>query len=299
MTQVMGMNMKINALKAGLSCSLLLGLLACGGGLDEKQNAQSVSSLAASNVMYGREMVVSVQGGGLSDGVRMVVPEGCGEVNSTGTNNEYNRGFKCRLTKLGSVQALIEDAGGKRLASIRVDVPAPQVTITTNKGMLKLELDPEKAPLAVNNFLDYVNAGFYRNLVFHRVDAEEGGILAGAYKTGASLTAVTGLREPIKSESNNGLQHLRGSLAMFREGGPDSATSQFFINTRDNPHLNYQSEAQPGYTVFGKLVEGLEVLDTIAAVEVADRTLTVNGQSLTLRKVPKVDVTILLASQTR
>ena len=136
-----------------------------------------------------------------------------------------------------------------------------KVQITTSLGPITLELDPEKAPKTVENFITYVNAGFYEGTIFHRVIGDfmiQGGGLDKDMNTKET-------NAPIQNEANNGLQNEYGTIAMARTADPHSASAQFFINTNDNPFLNFQSESQDGwgYCVFGKVVEGIEVVTNI------------------------------------
>lgn len=135
-----------------------------------------------------------------------------------------------------------------------------QVTLKTNFGDIVLELDDEKAPISVANFLKYVDEGFYNNTVFHRVIAKFM-IQGGGYS--ADLKKKSG-HEPIKNEAANGLKNRRGTVAMARTSVVDSATSEFFINLADNSFLDHKVRDY-GYAVFGKVVEGMDVVDAIAA----------------------------------
>ena len=134
----------------------------------------------------------------------------------------------------------------------------------TSAGTLRIELDEEKAPLSTANFLAYVNSGHYDGTVFHRV-IETFMIQGGGYKTDMSEKPV---RAPIALESRTGLSNLRGTLAMARTGDPHSATSQFFINTVDNAFLDFRAENAQGwgYAVFGRVVDGTEVVDSMEKV---------------------------------
>jgi cyclophilin family peptidyl-prolyl cis-trans isomerase len=138
---------------------------------------------------------------------------------------------------------------------------APRVELVTNQGSLVLELDPVKAPITTENFLRYVRDGHYDGLIFHRVIA---GFMAqgGGYDTDFAERET---REPIRNESRNGLSNERGTIAMARTNDPHSAKAQFFINLVDNYRLD-GAAGRWGYTVFGRLTEGLDVLDRIGSL---------------------------------
>jgi cyclophilin family peptidyl-prolyl cis-trans isomerase len=160
--------------------------------------------------------------------------------------------------------------------------------MVTSQGTVVLELYPNAAPLSVNNFLQYTQDGFYTNTIFHRVISgfvvQGGGFLTG-------MTPKTPTYNPVPIESQNGLSNVRGSLAMARTSDPNSATSQFYVNLVDNLSLDYVSASNPGYTVFGKVVSGLDVIDKIAA----SPTSTVNGYA----DVPLTDVTVTSVTRTQ
>jgi cyclophilin family peptidyl-prolyl cis-trans isomerase len=134
----------------------------------------------------------------------------------------------------------------------------PRVSLVTNKGAIEIELLPKFAPKHVANFLSLVEEEFYVGLVFHRV-IPNFMIQAGGYDSDLNYKAS---ERRIENESFNGLKNKRLTLAMARLNDPDSADTQFFINVRDNPHLDAKP-GQPGYTVFGKVVDGLDVIETI------------------------------------
>ena len=136
----------------------------------------------------------------------------------------------------------------------------PVVALDTTMGLIKVELNPAKAPITVKNFLGYVNSGFYNGTIIHRVDFVIG---LGGYTPSMMGKPA---RPPIKNESRNGLKNLRGTLAMARHDSPDSATSQFFINLKNNSHLD-PSGSGFGYAVFGKVTVGMDVVDKIAKVK--------------------------------
>lgn len=143
------------------------------------------------------------------------------------------------------------------------------VELHTNHGVIKLELDAEKAPKSVENFLAYVKAGHYDNTVFHRV-IDGFMIQGGGFEPGMTQKPTN---TPIANEANNGLKNVKGSIAMARTNDPHSATAQFFINVNDNDFLNHSSPTPQGwgYAVFGKVVEGLEVVDAIRKVKTGSK----------------------------
>jgi peptidyl-prolyl cis-trans isomerase A (cyclophilin A) len=143
----------------------------------------------------------------------------------------------------------------------------PNVLIKTTQGDIRVELYPEKAPKTVANFLAYVNAGQYRDTIFHRVIP--GFMIQGGGFTPQMQEKPT--RAPIPLESRNGLKNTAGAIAMARTSDPDSATAQFFINTVDNPNLDYPNPDGNGYAVFGKVVSGFDVVKKIEATPTTTR----------------------------
>ena len=141
----------------------------------------------------------------------------------------------------------------------------PMVVLSTSLGDIKIELYADKAAATVQNFLDYVKAGYYENTIFHRVIP--GFMVQAGGMTADMKDKREGQRPPIKNESSNGLKNDTGTLAMARTSAPDSATSQFFINLKDNDFLNKEkSQDGVGYAVFGKVVEGMDVVRKIEQV---------------------------------
>ncbi|MBO6258464.1 MAG: peptidyl-prolyl cis-trans isomerase [Succinivibrio sp.] len=143
------------------------------------------------------------------------------------------------------------------------------VTLKTTYGDIVIELNHEKAPKTAENFVNYVKQGFYKGTIFHRV-------IKGFMIQGGGLTATLDQKEtnsPIENEADNGLVNDRGTIAMARTQDPHSATAQFFINTVDNDFLNFRSKdiSGYGYCVFGKVIEGLEVVDKIESVKTGTR----------------------------
>jgi cyclophilin family peptidyl-prolyl cis-trans isomerase len=169
------------------------------------------------------------------------------------------------------------------VVSAQTAAPNPRVLFKTSKGDIAIELDAAKAPVTVKNFLAYVDAQFYDGTIFHRV-------IKGFMIQGGGLTAdlqEKATKSPIKNEAGNGLKNKRGTIAMARTGVIDSATSQFFINHADNDFLNHRDNSAEGfgYCVFGKVVQGMEVVDAIAAVR--------TGSAQGMADVPRETVTIL------
>lgn len=142
-----------------------------------------------------------------------------------------------------------------------------RVSMQTSQGEIRLELDAAKAPLTVANFLAYVDAGFYDGTVFHRVIPDF--MIQGGGFTADMTQKPT--EEPVQNEARNGLQNLRGSIAMARTPNPHSATAQFFINLKHNDFLDAPGQDGWGYAVFGRVTEGMDVVDAIAGVETGRR----------------------------
>ena len=143
------------------------------------------------------------------------------------------------------------------------------IKLHTNHGVITLELDSEKAPLTVQNFIDYVNSGHYDNTVFHRV-IDGFMIQGGGFEPGMIQNKT---RAPIQNEAANGLKNDKYTVAMARTSDVHSASAQFFINVADNNFLNYTASTSQGfgYCVFGKVVEGQDVVDRIKKVKTGDR----------------------------
>jgi peptidyl-prolyl cis-trans isomerase B (cyclophilin B) len=137
------------------------------------------------------------------------------------------------------------------------------VLMTTNKGNIKVELDADKAPKTVANFLDYVNKGHYTNTIFHRV-IKDFMIQGGGFEPGMKQKPT---EQTVENEAKNGLKNDKYTIAMARTMAPHSASAQFFINTKNNDFLNYPGQDGWGYAVFGKVVEGQDIVDQINTVK--------------------------------
>ena len=269
---------------AVLVLSGVLGLLsACGG----SGFSPAVTGVQVQTLQYGRTASIYVGGNDLRSTMVADLGPGCTSPAFSSSSSTNLALLTCTVTAVGTLPLTIKSAEGQVLYQTSLTVPKPQVTLTTSAGSITMELDPVAAPVTVNNFLGYVNAGFYSNTLFHRV-IPNFMVQGGGFTTG--MVAKTDLKAPIVLESNNGLRNTRGAVAMARTSLPNSATSQFFINTVDNAFLDY-STSNAGYAVFATVLTGMDVVDTIAAVT----TQTV-GQN---ENVPVTDVTITQAKQVK
>ena len=287
-------NFSKSFLQYGLYASLGATLLACGGSGSSAPPAPAPAPSATVSAVtpvaplsYGKLATIDVAGVNLDQGITVTAP-GCTGLAEGANSSTTLKRYTCTVTVATALPVEVKSVAGASLLTASIPVPDPQVTLVTSLGTVVFELNPAKAPLSVNNFLKYTSDGFYANLLFHRV-IPNFVIQAGGFTSGPVSKAAT--YGPIKLESNNGLSNLRGSLAMARTQVADSATSEFYINTVNNAALDFVSASQPGYAVFGKVVDGLPVVDAIAAVPTANR----GG----LQNVPVSDVLILSARQTR
>lgn len=162
------------------------------------------------------------------------------------------------------------------------------VVMETSKGTIEIELNRGRAPITVKNFVQYVNDDFFNGLCFHRV-IKRFMIQGGGFTAEGEHRAT---RANIQIESRNGLKNEKGTIAMARTSDPDSASSQFFINTVNNANLNYPSFDGHGYTVFGKVISGMEVVEEIEN-SATGSNMTPNGP---MQDWPKVDVVIVKAT---
>ena len=174
-----------------------------------------------------------------------------------------------KLTLSSFALAFILNSCSKKSDEVEVpiikEISMTQVTIKTSAGDIQLELNGEKAPITVKNFVDIANSGYFEGTIFHRVI---NGFMVQGGGLNADMSDKSSGTAPIQNEANNGLINDRGTIAMARTMDPHSATSQFFINHKDNGFLNHTAENSQGwgYAVFGKVTEGLDVVDQIADV---------------------------------
>ena len=185
-----------------------------------------------------------------------------------------------RLSVLGALLGLlvtISTVFGQELGD------KPVLQIETSLGTMVAELDAKKAPESVKSFLQYVDDKYYDGTIFHRV-MKDFMIQGGGFTINMTRKPT---REPVQNEAKNGLKNMRGTLAMARTSDPHSATSQFFINHRDNAFLDYPGQDGWGYAVFGKLISGEDVLDKIAAVKTGSGD--VPGAPVLIKSIRRVE----------
>lgn len=166
----------------------------------------------------------------------------------------------------------------------------PKVNMQTNKGLIVIELYPDQAPQSVANFLAYVDAGFYDGTIFHRV-IPDFMIQGGGFTADLEKKAT---RDPIPNEADNGLKNERGTLAMARTNDPNSATAQFFINHKDNAFLDHSGKNPRGwgYAVFGRVTDGMSVVDAIATTPTGAKGMfpkDVPLETIVIEKASRVD----------
>ena len=196
--------------------------------------------------------------------------------------------MRLRLTRALFATATLWLSAGMLTAQADDRIDNPRVLMKTTDGEITIELFADKSPITVENFLNYVDAGHYDGTVFHRVIPNF--MIQGGGFTAALEEKETG--DPIVNESINKLHNTRGTLAMARTSDPDSATAQFFINQRSNLRLDWAG-GKDGYTVFGEVVDGMQVVDIIALSDTSSaRALTTQGPTV-FQDVPVKPIVIL------
>jgi cyclophilin family peptidyl-prolyl cis-trans isomerase len=278
---------------AAAACVLLS--TGCGG----EGGAVSMNSASTTTPRYSQQLTVTFTGAGLGSGVEVKVDGPCSNPTRSSASTATVLIYTCLVHGVGRVTPmLVDSADGKVYGSVKVDVPQPQVTMQvtdgTRSGSMLLELDPAAAPRSVERFMAFLSEGFYVDTLFHRVRPDVA-VLGGGFVSSAAgiISAKVNDKKNLALEKNS-LKNVRGAIAMYRPEGPDSANSMFFINTVDNPQFDADSVQTPdGQAVFGRVVQGLDVLDEIAKVPVRpDLSLGVND-------VPVTAVRIRAALQTR
>jgi cyclophilin family peptidyl-prolyl cis-trans isomerase len=272
-----------NKLFAYLALAMLLS--ACGGNAGF---APVVTGVKVQSVQYGKLATIYIGGKDLRSSLTVDTGGVCTNPNFASNSTTDTLVLNCVASQAGDFYLTLQSPDGQTIYSTVVNVPLPQVTLITSKSSILLELDPVRAPISTNNFLTYVSNGFYSNTLFHRV-IPNFVVQGGGYTTG--MVKKTDQAAPIELESNKGLSNLRGTLAMARTNLPNSATSEFFINLIDNVSLDFKNTANPGYAVFGKVIQGMEVVDAIAA----EPTSVIGNMS----DVPTVDIVLSFALRTK
>ena len=268
--------------KRFLSYALALLIAGCGGGTGFQP---TITGVKPETLQYGKSATIFLGGKDLRSNMVVETNGACINPSFASNSTTDTLVLNCTVKVVGNFTLTIKTDAGVVVNTTPLTVPNPQVVILTSLGSIVLELDPAAAPITVNNFLSYANSGFYSNTLFHRVIS--GFVIqGGGYTTG--LVKKDGQKDPIVLESNNGLTNLRGTVAMARTNDPNSATSEFFINHVDNGFLNY-STTNPGYAVFGKVIQGMDVVDAIAS-----KATTVSNS---FADVPLEEITITAALQ--
>jgi peptidyl-prolyl cis-trans isomerase A (cyclophilin A) len=277
--------MPLTLFKLSTLCALACLLTACGG---SDGFPPTVTGVKVQSAQYGKTATIYLGGKDLRSNLLVDTSGACTNPTFASNSNTDTLVLNCVVAKTGDFPLVVQTAEGTAIYSTTLNVPLPQVALITAKGSITVELDPALAPISTNNFLSYVSKGFYRSSLFHRV-IPNFVVQGGGYTTG--MVKKTDQSAPIALESNKGLSNVRGSLAMARTNLPNSATSEFYINLVDNLSLDYKNAANPGYAVFGKVVQGLDVVDAIAA----EPTGVVGGFS----DVPLSEIALSLALQTK
>jgi len=188
------------------------------------------------------------------------------------------------LACLACLLAIVGSASGAEPGKAPATTTHPQVLLETSKGNIVLELYPDKAPKTVENFLQYVKAGFYNGTIFHRVIPDF--MIQGGGFTADMTQKPT--KAPVQIEADNRVLNERGTIAMARTNDPNSATAQFFVNLVNNGNLNFTAKTTSGwgYTVFGKVVDGMGVVDAIAQVPTTNKGTYQNvpAQAVVIKK---------------
>ena len=283
------------------ACALLM---ACGGG---DSAAPTITAPTTGSPSYGQTLVLTLHGSDLDRGLAVTSSAACpgaALVNkapwlSTATTAYY----ECTVAGIGAGAFVVKSAaGGGTLVTVPFTVPAPQVTMTLSNGAgvngaVVVTLAPDRAPVTVNNFLVYVNAGFYGGTLIHRVVKDfvvQGGGYEGPIDASTVQAETKPVNAPIVLEDKAGLSNTQWTIGMARTNIPDSATSQFFINLVDNSAALDASPTQAGYAVFGSVTAGTDTVNTAVAAPCLPTFISGAGDC-----TPVPNVVITSARQTR
>jgi cyclophilin family peptidyl-prolyl cis-trans isomerase/mono/diheme cytochrome c family protein len=242
--------------------------------------------------MYKKSAIFTVTGENLDQGISASASGACTSLSEQPGGTAVSRSYTCVPQTVGPLNVTVSaTTGGTVLKQANVTVPFPQVTLQTSKGTVIVELRPDKAPKTVDNFLQYVNDGFYDNTIFHRVIS--GFVVQGGGEGTDQVLKTTRAAIPLEAPATTGLSNIAGTIAMARTSvGLDTATSQFFINTVSNTALD---TASGGYAVFGSVIQGMSVVKEIEAVPVVDTTNYVPATMITVtsaRQTNTINVTL-------
>ena len=261
-------------------------LSGCGG--SSSTSSLAVSDIQVNQLKYGHLSQFTITGN-FSDTDISVSTKNCKGLALVSGGTPTSKSVTCTISAAGTGVVSLEAklADGTVLKSVSFDVPNPQVSLVTNLGAMVVELNPTATPLTTDNFLQYINSKFYDNTIIHRIVTTGIFVAQGGWLS-PTPAVQPGQKAAIALEVNKGLSNLKGTIAMARSAELNSATSQFYFNLADNVALD---TAGGGYTVFGKVVSGAEVLDAMASV----KTTTAFG----LADFPASNVVVLSATQTK
>jgi cyclophilin family peptidyl-prolyl cis-trans isomerase len=248
-----------------LLLSFLAACLAACAGSGESTDP-IVDRISIENIKYGQTARFVIQGRHLDQAFSVSLSK-CAGLSVAEGGSATSKTITCTVNGTGeaTVFASFQD---QQIYSANFSVPEPQVLMRTSLGDLLIQLNPTAAPITVRNFLNYVNDQFYNNTQFHRI---EKGFVAQAGWLDLTPSIKNPTRAAIALESNNGLSNVKGSIAMARTNEANSATTQFYFNLADNFGLDYAQGVRDGYAVFGKVIQGISVLDAIGQAPVASR----------------------------
>ncbi len=212
-----------------------------------------------------------------TDSSRIPLPRPFGEVSTLDTDGDDIQDSSDNCPRYPNADQADADSNGVGDVCEPREPSMPQLLVRTSMGNFVIELNDELAPVTVDNILQYVDDGFYTDTVVHRVDESQGVVQWGGFDLDFNQKPT---RDPVISESDNGLKNVRGSIGLARLPNPDTGTSQMYCNFKDNPGF----DTPPGFTVFGRVIAGMDIIDQISEVSVTSR----NGQG----NVPVVDIIV-------
>lgn len=249
---------------------------------------EPVTNIATSNLKYNQTAVLTLSGDPQISALKITADK-CSGMTLDAVSAAATRTARCMVTGTGALKFTVTNtSGATTFYTQTVSVPEPQVTMVTSLGTVVMELNPTAAPITVKNFLAYVNQApsFYKDTIFHRVEPAGNFVIqGGGYTSGPLLKTPTYSAITLETSSTSP-KNLKYTVGMARTPTFNSATSQFYVNLRDNTGFDYVSANSPGYAVFGKVISGTAVVDSIA-------------QQPTNNTVPLTDITITSASQTQ